>query len=97
MAGSVELEAPSLLPCEVLNAVRFTGAFSAEELRSAAEDLEAMGISFHPLEGRLATDAVDLALTMDLTIHDVSYVALARQSGPTSSPQMGRYCMRQRS
>lgn len=71
----MELEAPSLLPYEVLNAAMFTGAFSAEELRSAVEDLEAIGISFHPLEGRLATVAVDLVLTVDLTIYDASYVA----------------------
>ena len=79
----VELEVPSLLPFEVLNAVRYAGVFSPDELRRVAEALDAFAIPTHPLEGPLAMAAVDIASSMDLTVYDASYFALARELGVT--------------
>jgi len=79
----VELEAPALLPFEVLNAVRYAGVFSNDELRRVAEALDAFAVPTRPLEGPLAVAAVDIASSTDLTVYDASYVALAHELGAT--------------
>ncbi len=80
-SDSVELEAPSLLPFEVLNAIRCAGVFSAQELRRVAEALDAFAIPADPLEGPLALATLELASAAGLTVYDSSYVALAREVG----------------
>jgi len=79
----IELDAPAILPFEVLNAAKYARVFSADELRQVAEALDAFAIPTHPLEGDLALAAVDISSSTKLTVYDASYVALARELDAT--------------
>lgn len=48
------LEAHSLMPFDVLNAIRFSGLFSSSELRRVAEALDALAVPASPLAGSVA-------------------------------------------
>ncbi len=73
----LDLAAPSILPYEVLNALRYSGAFGEDELKEVAEILDDYQFALHQLSGELAKRAVELALRKGVTIYDASYVALA--------------------
>lgn len=77
--GSHDLYAPSLLPFEVVNALKFSGEYEDERLVEAAESLSEYGISLVPYRdaGPVARTSVDL----DITIYDASYLALADSNG----------------
>jgi predicted nucleic acid-binding protein len=77
-SGLLELQAPSLLPYEVLNAAKFADVFSASELLRIAEAVDGMGIPLHPPEGHLSRSTMQLASLAHLTIYDASYLALAQ-------------------
>ncbi len=77
VGGRVGLHAPSLLPYEVLNALKYTGEFGEEDLTRAGRALVDLQITLHPLEGSLLADTVALALGKGITIYDASYAALA--------------------
>lgn len=73
--GAVDLLAPSLLPFEVVNALRYADLFDDEQLGEAASTLPDYGIEFVPFD-RL--DAVPTAAaTADTSIYDAAYLALA--------------------
>ena len=76
-AGKVDLIAPSVMPFEVLNALRYSGAFNEYELIEAAEALEDFQITLYGLEGNYAKETVKLAMRRGITIYDASYIALA--------------------
>ena len=75
--GLVDLIAPSLLPYEVLNALKYSGAFGEDELREIADILQSLQITLYNLEGDYSATTVSIAMKKGLTIHDASYVALA--------------------
>jgi len=75
--GEVTIAAPELLPFEVLNALRHSNLFEKDELVNVAVSLSSYGIELHSLRGRLAEEAVKIAVEKDITIYDSSYVALA--------------------
>lgn len=77
-ANLVEVEAPSLLPYEVLNALRFADVFSPEEIQRIAEALDQFAIRLHALEGSLSRSTLEIATSADLTVYDASYAALAK-------------------
>jgi predicted nucleic acid-binding protein len=79
--GLVELMAPSLLPYEVLNALKYSGAFGEDELKEVAAVLDALQISFYDLEGDYAAKAIEIAMRKGLTIYDAFYAALAIVEG----------------
>lgn len=81
VTGEVDLDAPTLLPYEVMNAARYSRAFSERELLRLAEALEALGLALHPFEGDLVALAVKLATSARTTIYDASYLALADNLG----------------
>ena len=73
--GTVDLVAPSLLPFEVVNALRYSGAFDEETLTRASTALTKYGIdlvSYDRIDG-----ITDTALAIDETVYDAAYVALA--------------------
>lgn len=75
LEGTVDLTAPSVFPYEVLNALQYSGEFDESELKQAAETLPSYGIDlvpFHQLE-----DPVSVAVGIENTIYDASYIALA--------------------
>lgn len=80
-ADVIQVEAPTLLPYEVLNAARYEGTFRGDELRRLAESMDRIAIPLHPLEGPLADVSLAVAVDSDLTVYDASYVALAQRLG----------------
>jgi len=76
--GLIDIAAPSLLPYEVLNALKYSGAFGEEELKEVAKTLEDFQLTLYNLEGKLAEKSVELAMRKGITIYDASYVALAQ-------------------
>jgi predicted nucleic acid-binding protein len=75
--GLVDLIAPSLLPYEVLNALKYSGAFGEDELKEIAGILESLQITLYNIEEEYAMKTVELAMRRGLTIYDASYPALA--------------------
>jgi len=75
--GLLDLIAPSLLPFEVLNALKYSGAFGEIELKEIANILESLQITLYDLEGEYSSKTIMLAMRWGLTIYDASYVALA--------------------
>ncbi len=76
-SGLVDLAAPSLLPYEVINALKYSGAFGEEELKGIAEILEDYQITLYELVGNVVYKAIELAMRRGITIYDAAYVALA--------------------
>jgi len=77
LEGIVRLRAPSILPFEVLNALRFHPRFPRRSLPLAARGLDRAGIVTVPLFGEFLDRAVNVSTRDDLTIYDASYIALA--------------------
>ena len=77
MEGRVHLRVPSLLPFEVMNALRFNANFPVRNLLDAARALDRAGLVTVPLVGDYLERTVLAAGRHDLTIYDASYLALA--------------------
>ncbi len=75
--GLVDLIAPSLLPYEVLNALKYSGAFGEDELKDIAGILDSLQITLYDIEGDYSAETVKVAMRKGLSIYDASYVALA--------------------
>lgn len=80
-SDEVDLDAPAVLPFEVLNAVRFGAGLRAGELSRVVDMLGRFGIPLHHLEGPFAEVVADLTDTSRLTVYDASYLGLARFLG----------------
>lgn len=74
--GLIDLIAPSLLPYEVLKALKYSGAFGEDELKEIAKILESLQITLYDLKGDYSATTVMVAMRKGLTIYDASYVAL---------------------
>ncbi|MEM3995420.1 MAG: type II toxin-antitoxin system VapC family toxin, partial [Thermofilum sp.] len=61
VSGELKLIAPELLPFEVLNALYYKRLFTVEELKSAAEALDAFFFELYPLRGDYAKLALEVA------------------------------------
>ena len=77
LEGSLRLRVPSLLPFEVLNALKYNPNFPSRGLLAASRALDAAGLLTVPLFGGYAERTVAIASRFDLTIYDAAYVALA--------------------
>ncbi|MCE4602212.1 MAG: type II toxin-antitoxin system VapC family toxin [Desulfurococcales archaeon] len=73
--GLVDLIAPSLLPYEVLNALKYSGVFGG--FKEIANILEWLHITLYDMEGDYSATTVMVAMRKGLTVYDASYVALA--------------------
>lgn len=76
--GSHDLQAPELLPFEVVNALQYSSQYDGDRLVEAAETLPKYGIEFVPF-GRCGAVAA-VADELDVTVYDASYVALAAEA-----------------
>ena len=79
--GSVDLTAPSVLPYEVLNALQYSQQFDENQLSLAAETLPRYGIELVPFSQ--VEKLVSTAYSIENTIFDASYVALAAARAAT--------------
>jgi len=77
--GLLAIAAPSLLEYEVLNALRYSGAYSARELKEIGVALNKYGFEIYELEARLKELAIEIAMENNITVYDASYIALAKQ------------------
>jgi len=75
--GLVDIAVPSILYFEVLNALKYSGAFGEDELKRIARILEDYQFTAYELEGAYAEKTVEVAMRKGMTIYDASYVALA--------------------
>ena len=75
--GLIEIIAPSLLNFEVLNALKYSGAFGEDELKEVARILRDYQFAVYELSGDYAEKTVEIAMRKGITIYDASYTALA--------------------
>lgn len=73
--GRHELFAPSLLPFEVVNALKYSDHFDSEQLTTASTTLPEYGITL--LSYRKVGPVAEVATELDITLYDASYLALA--------------------
>lgn len=73
--GEVDLSAPSLLPFEVINGLRYSGDYEGDALGAAAVSLVDYGIDLRSFadSGAVAATANEL----DISVYDASYLGLA--------------------
>jgi len=77
--GSVEILSPELMPYEVLNALKYTGLFSKEEIVLIARALALYGFRLFPLTKNLAEKTAEIAMRRNTTVYDAAYIALAEE------------------
>lgn len=73
--GRHDILAPALLPFEVINALKYSGHYDGDRLVEASSTLPEYGITLVPY--RDAGPVADVAVELDTTIYDASYLALA--------------------
>ena len=79
--GEAEIVAPELIMFEALNALRYKGLFTAQEVKRISEALDAYAFDLRALRGQYAAHALDTAYENDLTLYDAAYVSLASLEG----------------
>lgn len=79
--GLVDIAVPSLMKYEVLNALKYSGAFGEDDLKTAATILDAFQFTTYDLEEDYAAKTVEAAIRKGITIYDAAYVALAQLLG----------------
>lgn len=72
--GRHELIAPTLLPFEVINALKYSGHYESDQLVDAATTLPEYGITL--VEFNEAGPIAEIALELAITIYDAAYLAL---------------------
>ena len=77
ISGALQFIMPSILPFEVLNALKFSDVFNSKELQSIALSIEQYGFELYSLTGRFAQSTAKIAMDCNITIYDASYIALA--------------------
>jgi len=77
IAGEIELASPYIMPFEVLNALRYTGVYSRNALVSVVRSLDRYGIELWDLIGAYGQRVAEMAMELDISVYDASYVALA--------------------
>ena len=75
--GLIDIAVPSILYFEVLNALKYSGAFGEDELKKIARILKDYQFTAYGLEDAYAEKTVEVAMRKGITIYDASYVALA--------------------
>lgn len=71
------LAVPSLLFYETLNALRYVGLYSRDELASIARALTQYGFDVWEPSGKLYEEIARKSIDYNITIYDATYVALA--------------------
>lgn len=77
ISGEVELASPCIMPYEVLNALRYSGVYTKDALMSVVKSLERYGIELWDLRLAYGQKVAEVAMNLDITVYDASYVALA--------------------
>lgn len=75
LAGHHSLCAPTLLPYEVINALKYSGQYHSDRLHEAARTLPEYGIDLIPYQD--AGPIAQVATTTDCPVYDAAYLAIA--------------------
>jgi len=78
---NVRLLVPRFGRYEVINALKYSGAFGAKDLIDVAKILEDYQLIEVPLDGRYAEETVKISVEHGVTIYDASYVAIGKVRG----------------
>jgi len=82
LEGKHDLVAPALMPLEVVNALKYSGHYDGDRLVEASTTLPEYGIDLVPY--RKLGPVAEVAVDMDVTVYDASYVALAHANDATA-------------
>jgi predicted nucleic acid-binding protein len=75
------LVVPRLARYEVLNALKYSGAFGSKELIDIAKILEDYQLVEIPPDGRYAEETIKISIEHGVTIYDASYLAVGKVRG----------------
>jgi len=78
---NVRLVVPRFARYEVLNALKYSGAFGTKELIDVAMILEDYQFFEVPLDGRYAEETIRISVEHGVTVYDASYVAVGKVRG----------------
>ena len=79
--GHHDLLAPALLPFEVINALKYSDHYTGDRLIEASTTLPEYGIEL--ISYREAGPVAEIAVDLDITLYDASYLALAHTNETT--------------
>jgi len=79
--GTCHLTSPSLMPLEVINALRYNPQIGVKVLEDVAHDLYDLQIALAELDGESLGFAVRVAYRHGITLYDATYVSLAERLG----------------
>ena len=77
VTGRLTISVPCILFYEALNALRYSGLYSEEELALAARALSKYGFDTWEPKGKLYEETAKLSLKHDVSVYDASYIMLA--------------------
>jgi len=78
---NVRLVVPRSARYEVLNALKYSGAFGTKELIDVAMILEDYQFIEVPLDGRYAEETIRISVEHGVTVYDASYAAVGKVRG----------------
>jgi predicted nucleic acid-binding protein len=77
ISGRITIAVPALLEYEVLNALKYSGAYSEQELEDVARSLNKYGFECWRLKDKLKDETIKVAAKYNISIYDASYLALS--------------------
>jgi len=75
---TVDIASPSLLPYEVLNALRHNPGLGERQLKEIVEALDKYSLWLTPLEGDLACECVENSMRHGISVYDSAYISLGQ-------------------
>jgi predicted nucleic acid-binding protein len=77
ISGRITIVVPTPLEYEVLNTLKYSGAYSEQELADIARSLNKYGFEQWRLKDQLKNEIIKIASKYNITVYDASYLALA--------------------
>ena len=77
----IRVVVPSLAGYEVLNALRYSGSFGADELVEVSKTLDGYQFLEVEMSGSFAEEAVTMALDYGITVYDAAYLSIGKLRG----------------
>ena len=75
---TIDIASPSLLPYEVLNALRYNPGLGERQLKEIVEALDKYSLWLAPLEGELAETSVENSMRHGISVYDSAYISLGQ-------------------
>ena len=81
LAGRCSLAAPSTLPIELANALRYSRRLEPEQTLTLIEQVALMGVELFTTSAARVRDATELSYRHDISVYDALFLQLARELG----------------